>query len=260
MTRSRDGVEIAYETHGESTAPAVLLVHGWAGNRTYWHRQIDILVDRYFVIALDLGGHGESGVGRADWTLKAFGDDVVAVIEDVDPPSVALVGHSMGGDAIVFAATQLGDRVNGLVWVDAFRSLGDEAPASADQVEAFAAPFHADFAGAVDGFVRGMFPSTADPALVDRVAADMAGAPHEAAAGSIACALNRQPPIIDALPRITAPIVAINPDVAPTDLRSLRTHGVASVVMLHDVGHFLMLEDPGQFNPVLAETLASFFE
>ena len=57
MARSRDGVEIAYETHGRTggDAPAVVLVHGWAGNRTYWANQVDLLAERYHVVAVDLG-------------------------------------------------------------------------------------------------------------------------------------------------------------------------------------------------------------
>src|SRR5438874_678908 len=83
VTVSRDGVEIAYATFGEpgGCAPAVVLVHGWSGNRGYWMHQADFLAERHHVIAVDLGGHGESGLGRDDWNLAAFGDDVVAVIE-----------------------------------------------------------------------------------------------------------------------------------------------------------------------------------
>jgi len=79
-----------------------------------------------------------------------------------------------------------------------------------EQIEAFLAPFRADFAAAVA-----------------------------------------------ALTYITAPIVAINPDIQPTDVESMRRHGVEPVV-LTNVGHFLMIEDPEQFNPILAGTLASF--
>jgi pimeloyl-ACP methyl ester carboxylesterase len=98
VTVSRDGVEIAYATFGEpdGDAPAVVLVHGWSGNRGYWAHQTDFLAERHHVIAVDLGGHGESGLGRDDWNLAAFGDDVVAVIETVGAQKVALVGHSIG--------------------------------------------------------------------------------------------------------------------------------------------------------------------
>lgn len=259
MARSRDGVDLAYDTHGDAgdDGLTVVLVHGWAGNRTYWANQIEPLAERHQVIALDLGGHGESGSGRGDWNLLAFGDDVVAVVDEVGAKDVALVGHSMGGDAVVYAASSLGRRVRGLVWVDAFRSLGHEPTSSTEDVAAFVAPFREDFPAAVDRFARSMFSKGADAALVDRVAADMAAARRDAALGSLGYALNREPPLLAALATLTAPVVSINPDVAPTDVESLRRHGVEPLV-LTGVGHFLMLEDPEQFNPVLVATLGSF--
>ena len=260
MARSRDGVGIAYETHGRTNggAPAVVLIHGWAGNRTFWSRQVDLLAETYHVVLVDLGGHGESAAGRDDWNLPAFGEDVVAVVEEVGARDVALVGHSMGGDAAVFAARSLGDRVRGLVWVDTFRSLGDEPTSSADDIAGFVAPFHADFGAAVDRFARSLFPESADLALVDHVARSMVEAPRAATLGSIGYALNRHPPIIAALAELSAPVVAINPDVSPTDIEALRGHGVEPII-LTGVGHFPMLEDPDQFNPVLFSTLDSFF-
>ena len=260
MTVSRDGVEIAYATYGAAPgvdAPAVVLVHGWSGNRAYWARQVEFLAERHHVIAVDLAGHGESGLGRSDWNLAAFGDDIVAVIDAVGPERVALVGHSMGGDAIVHAAQRLGDRVVGLVWVDAFRSLGNEPASSPDEVEAFLAPFREDFGAAVQRFLSTMFLEGADGDLLDQIAAGMAAVPQDVALGCLRHARNRQPPILAALPHIAAPIVAINPGLGTTDVDSLRRHGVETIV-LDDVGHFLMIEAPHRFNPVLSATLASF--
>jgi pimeloyl-ACP methyl ester carboxylesterase len=260
MARSLDGVEIAYESHGDGAAgaPVVVLVHGWAGNRSYWANQVDVLAARSRVVALDLGGHGESGLGRVDWNLPAFGGDVVAVVDELGAERVALVGHSMGGDAIVYAARDLGDRVVGLVWLDTFRSLGDEPTSTPDDVAGFVAPFRDDFEGAVDRVVHGMLPDGADPALFDRIVADMVGTPREVTLGSIACALNREALLLPALAEVKAPIVAINPDIGSTDADSLRRHGVDQVVMLIGVGHFSMLEDPDQLNAALVEALASF--
>jgi hypothetical protein len=69
--------------------------------------------------------------------------------------------------------------------------------------------------------------------------------------------LNREPPLLGALAELTAPVVAINPDVAPTDVESLRRHGVEPVLRRWR-RPLPVLEDPEQFNPVLVETLASF--
>lgn len=259
MTRSRDGVDLAYTTHSARSAsvgPTVALVHGWLGNRTYWDGQLEALTARHEVIALDLGGHGESGGGRDDWNLPAFGDDVVAVIQAADPERVVLVGHSMGGDAVLFAARELGDRVACVVWVDAFRSLGQERPAPPEAIEAFVAPFRDDFDATIDQFVRRLLPA-ADPELVGRVATDMKKARREVALGSIGYALNREPAILAALPEVTAPIVALNPADGTTDLDSLRQYGVEPL-LLEDVGHFPMLEAPALLNSVLLSTLASY--
>jgi pimeloyl-ACP methyl ester carboxylesterase len=260
VARSRDGVEIAYEVHGGShgaDAPVVVLVHGWAGDRTYWSEQVDFLAERYQVVAVDLAGHGESGGGRADWNLPAFGNDVVAVVDEIGAPKVGLVGHSMGGDAVAYAAVQLGERVCGLVWVDAFRSLVVEPDSPPEVIEAFAAPFRDNFEAAVGQFARGMFPPTADPELVERIATRMAGASKAMGVGSIGYALNRVRPVLGALAEIKAPIVSINPDIGETDVDSMQANGVEPII-LTNVGHFLMLEDPEQFNPVLAATLAGF--
>ena len=256
---TRDGVDLAYEVHGgeRGAALTVVLVHGWAGNRSYWEHQVSFLSDRYQVVALDLAGHGESGLGRTHWDLPAFGDDVVAVIDAVGAQRVVLVGQSMGGDAVVFAARQLGDRVAGIVWVDVLRSLGDEPISPPDVVDAFVAPFRADFTAATAGFARSLFPTGADPALVERVVGDMGSARREGTLGSLGHALNRHPPMVAALAEITAPVVEINPDLGPTDAQSLRRHGIEAIV-LDGVGHYLMLEDPDRFNALLASTLETF--
>jgi pimeloyl-ACP methyl ester carboxylesterase len=63
FTTSPDGIPIAYETRGQG-APALVFVHGWSCDRTYWAGQLEPLSRDYRVVAIDLAGHGESGVGR----------------------------------------------------------------------------------------------------------------------------------------------------------------------------------------------------
>jgi pimeloyl-ACP methyl ester carboxylesterase len=251
---SPDGIELRFDVVGAGS-PAIVFVHGWSCDRGYWRAQMASFAGRYQVVAIDLAGHGESGVGRADWTMPAFGRDVVAVVDWLGLGRMVLVGHSMGGDVVVEAALRLGDRVAGVVWVDVYRSLED--PRTAEQREARVSPFRRDFHGETLRFVRAMFPPSADPGLVERVARDMASAPPEVAIDALRHAWGNDGPIVAALARLEAPIVAINPDDEPTDVASLGRHGVRTVDV-RGTGHFPMLEDPAQFDAVLARVVAGF--
>jgi pimeloyl-ACP methyl ester carboxylesterase len=119
---SSDGVPIHYDVQGSGPI-ALVFVHGWCCNRGYWAAQVDHFATRNTVVNIDLAGHGASGRERARWTMSAFGLDVVAVIEHLELQQVVMVGHSMGGVAIVEAACRLPDSVIGLVGVDTWRNL-----------------------------------------------------------------------------------------------------------------------------------------
>ena len=81
-TTSEDGVSIRYRIYGNGE-PALIFIHCWACDSTYWDQQLDALKTRYTLVTLDLAGHGESGTARGDWSIPAFGADVAAV-----PPRV----------------------------------------------------------------------------------------------------------------------------------------------------------------------------
>jgi pimeloyl-ACP methyl ester carboxylesterase len=246
-----DGIPIRFDAIGNGDR-ALVFVHGWSCDRTYWRHQVDAFVDSYRVVTIDLAGQGESGVGRASWTMPAFGADVVAVIDALGLLDVVLIGHSMGGDVIVEAALTLGDRVGGLVWVDTYRYLTE--PSSEEDVDAFVAPFRRDFVGTTRSFVRGMFRPETDRDLVDWIVADMSSAPPDVAVEALNYAVANEGPVMTALPRLAIPIVAINPDDRPTDAASLGKFGIETIIA-SGVGHFLMLEHAKQFNRLLSEVL-----
>jgi pimeloyl-ACP methyl ester carboxylesterase len=249
-TPSSDGVPLVYEDHGEGSA--IVFVHGWSCDRSYWSAQVAAFAGRFRVVTLDLAGHGESGRDRAAWTIAAFADDVVAVVNALGLDDVVFVGHSMGGDVIVEAAGRLPGRVRGLVWVDVYRAL--EQHATAEEIERWLEPFHADFAGMARRFVRDMFPEGADPALVERVVSGMAGAPPEIAIPVARAARNFGRAIPGALRRVGLPVYSIQPRDAKGDDESMARHGVA-IERLPGIGHFPMMEDPPAFNALLERVI-----
>jgi pimeloyl-ACP methyl ester carboxylesterase len=250
-TSAPDGVEIAFTTDGIGE-PAIVFVHGWSCDRTYWDGQMAFLRDRFQVVAVDLAGHGESGLNREEWTVEAFGADVAAVVEKLGLEKVVLVGHSMGGAVDIEAARLIPGRVIGLIGVDTYHDMENAAPEA--QRDAFLAAFEADFKSSVEGFVRMMFPAGADSTLVDKIAADMSSAPKEPAIGAMRSVLSYNPS--RKLEGLDIPVYAINADLWPTNVEAGQRQAASfEVKLMPGLGHFVMLEDPDQFNALLSETI-----
>jgi pimeloyl-ACP methyl ester carboxylesterase len=84
--------------------PAVLVVHGWEDDHHCFDAIIAALVKRgQAVLALDLPAHGKSGGTQSTIPLAA---QAVAGVADALGPVRAVVGHSLGGAAAVFANTE----------------------------------------------------------------------------------------------------------------------------------------------------------
>jgi pimeloyl-ACP methyl ester carboxylesterase len=246
--KAPDGVEIRYEVAG-SGEPTLVFVHGWSCDRSYWRDQIDHFAKSHRVIAVDLGGHGESGLGRQEWTMVAFGGDVRAAVEAAGPEKVVLIGHSMGGPVVAEAAKLMPQRAAALVMVDYFTEV--DRKFTAKEREGFLAPMRADFPKTTQAFVRQeMFVPRSDPKLADRIARDMASGPSAVAVSAMDQLLRYDQGA--ALAAAKAPVRVINSDKWATDLEALRKYRPdISLAVVPAVGHFLMMEDPEEFNRLL---------
>jgi pimeloyl-ACP methyl ester carboxylesterase len=249
---SPDSVTIAFSVAGEGK-PALVFVHCWCCDRGYWRYQVDEFSKKYKVVAIDLAGHGESGMNRGQWTIEAFGQDVAAVVEKLGLEKVILIGHSMGGPVCIEAAKRMPERVLAIIGADTFQALGRDVPEEARTQ--WLAGFKKDFPTTTKGFVRGMFPDGADSALVDEVANDMASAPPQVGVGAMENVLAYKAEAV--LQGLKVPVYAINADRYPTDVEAAKRAAYSfEVKYMPGRGHFLMLEDPKEFNKLLAETIA----
>ena len=252
---SADSVHIEYQVYGHGE-PAVVLVHGWANNANYWNAQLDALKARYTVVTLNLAGHGASERNRADWSMANYAADVAAVVHELPNRKVVLVGHAMGGIVVLEAARLIGSRVIGIIAVDSLKSIG-QPPMSKAQFDELVQPFRTDFIGHMHEFVGAyLFTKDADPLFVRKVADDMAHATPQVAVPSLEAMYRYD---FAALPEIHVPIIAINSDLhMPTDEARIRKSAPTfRSIVVPGTGHFLMLESPARFNPVLLQALAS---
>ena len=218
-TPSADGVPIHYQVRGEGE-PTLVLIHGWMNTMEIWGRHLETLPATHRVVAIELAGHGSSGRDRAEWTMDAFGEDVVAVVEALGLEEVVLVGFSMGAIAALEAAERMPGRTLGVVFVDQFNDE-DRAmtKASARQIED---AFRANWGDSA--FVRAFaFSPDAPNELVYGVTASLPEEPEER--------------YFEMLPNVTGwieaefestlrgldvPVAAINSTRVPTDVEAMR--------------------------------------
>jgi pimeloyl-ACP methyl ester carboxylesterase len=111
---------IAYEVHGES-GPWIMCVPALGDLRDEYRYAVPPLVAAgYRVATMDVRGHGESDVGFGDYSARAIGDDVVALIDELGARKITIAGTSMGAAAAVWAAAERPAQVASLILLGPF--------------------------------------------------------------------------------------------------------------------------------------------
>lgn len=120
------GVSHTYELTEPKTAnPTLVFVHGWLLSRAYWRPLLEQLRSHYQCLAYDLRGFGESHArsGLPDhegglvlgYTPSDYAKDLGILLDQLQIEKAWLVGHSLGGSVSLWAAAQLGDRIEGVI-------------------------------------------------------------------------------------------------------------------------------------------------
>ena len=110
---TNDGIRLNYTVRGTATsAPPVLLIHGWSGSHKYFSNSIDLIAKRTGgqVFAVDLRFHGDSD--KPSWgfhvsRLAADLRDVLAHLEAVHSATQPVVLGSSLGCAILWSYVEL---------------------------------------------------------------------------------------------------------------------------------------------------------
>lgn len=248
VATSADGVPLTYRAAGDGDT-ALVFVHCWSCDGRYWDAQLEHFARSHRVVALDLAGHGGSGFAREQYTVSAFGGDVIAVIEKLNLNRVVLIGHSIGGPIAVEAASQSPSRIVGLIAVDSFET-GTEWP-KPEELPKLMTSFEENFRDQTVGIVRSMFKPSADPALVTWISHDMASAPPEVALSAWRHAvLWEHHHRTERTASLTVPLWNINA------VSQAKAPAKGNIITIPDVGHFLPQVRPNEFNQALERILA----
>ncbi len=290
MTRSApiDGFSLAYERHGPDVGdPAVVLLHGWPGDRQDWRAVVPLLEAeaRATVVVPDLRGFGASDKHpSADPDAYAAGGQaasVLGLIGELGLGPVVVAGYDVGSRVAQQLARAAPDAVRALVIAPPLPGAGERVLSEGAVREFWYQSFHRlDLA---ERLIDGSPPAaraylehfwshwsgpgyTPDPAELDRLA-EVYGAPgafvasigwYRAGAGTVARSLAEQAPAPE--DRIAAPTTVLWPGHDPLfppewSDRVDAFFSAATVTRLPHAGHFSPLEAPSEFATAIGRAL-----
>jgi pimeloyl-ACP methyl ester carboxylesterase len=280
-----DGFRLAYDRAG--TGPAVLLLHGWPGDRTDYREVVPLVAAAADVIVPDLRGFGESDKHAADpaaqYSAAAQARSLIALIGELGLGPVVLGGYDIGSRIAQAIARDRPDLVRALVVAPPLPGIGDRILTAAAQREFWYQAFHHlelstqlvdGQPEAVRAYLRHFWSHWSGPGyqpsadhldhLVSAYGAPGAFAAsiawYRAGAGSVAASLAEQAPAPDA--RIAVPVTVLWPEHDPLFPREWSDRigeffAAAELTWLDGAGHFSPLEAPAQFAAAVAAAVTS---
>ena len=270
-----DGFRLAYERTG--SGPAVLLLHGWPGDRTDYRAVVPLVSQAADVIVPDLRGFGESDKHIADpareYNAAAQARSIAGLIGELGLGQVVLAGYDIGSRIAQAVARNRPDLVRALVIAPPLPGIGDRILAPQAQREFWYQAFHnlGLSAELIDGqpvavraYLRHFWSHWSGPAYepddghLDHLVS-VYGPPgaftasiawYRAGAGSVAASLAEQVPSPG--DRIAVPTTVLWPEHDPLFPREWSDRigeffADPRLTWLDGAGHFSPLEAPGAF-------------
>ena len=235
-----NGIEMYYATFG--AGEPVILLHGGLGNADYWGNQVPELAKQFKVIVADSRGHGRSTRSAEPYSYELMASDVVALMDHLKIDKASLVGWSDGG----------------IIGLD----IAIKHPERLDKLFAFGANYN------VGGLREDIADSVVFNAYIEKAGQDYAK-------------LSKTPTEYEAFLNAISEMWATQPDYAPDQLRSIsvptviadgeydegikQEHGKemaglipgAKLVVMPELSHFAMWQDPAAFNAAVMDFLAA---
>lgn len=121
---SVNGIKIHYSVEGRAQAPALVFSNSLGTDFRVWDRVAALLSDRFQIIRYDNRGHGLSSAPSAPYTIEDHRDDLIGLLEYLNPGPAVLCGLSVGGMIVQSVGATRADLVRALVLSDTAHKIG----------------------------------------------------------------------------------------------------------------------------------------
>jgi len=113
-----NNLTVSYIDEGSANSPAIIFIHGFPLNKIMWEKQIELLKEKYRVIAYDIRGHGNTDIGNDNFSIELFVNDLLSLMDALKIEKTILCGFSMGGYIALNAMINSPERFNALLLCD----------------------------------------------------------------------------------------------------------------------------------------------
>jgi 3-oxoadipate enol-lactonase len=103
-------MRLNYQQTGPEDAPVVLLGSALGATHEMWAPQLDVLAERFRVVAFDHRGHGGSEVPPGPYTVEDLGGDVIELLDTLGVDQASYVGISLGASVGLWLAENAPER------------------------------------------------------------------------------------------------------------------------------------------------------
>ena len=247
-----DGCGISYVEEGQGKP--LLYIHGNTGSKTWFSRVM--LVPGYRTIAVDMPNFGRSDSLSAEVDLHDYADRIVGFIHALGLDAPVIAGHSLGGAVAQSIAVRYPGLIRALVLIDSASPHGLITPKERYPLIEMMRNDKAILAKALAATV----PTLKDPAFFEVLLDDAVRMAASAWIGN-AAALSRFD-LGQETKDFAQPVLVMRGkgDFLVTKAMAEETvssYPKARLIELEDVGHSIIVEDPGRFLDQLRGFLAS---
>jgi pimeloyl-ACP methyl ester carboxylesterase len=120
--------KVAAQIWGNKESPVVVLLHGWLDNSSSFHNLAKCMSKHYYVVALDLPGHGMSD--HFEPNRSYYGWEYLEVLHQIMPQitldKVSLIGHSMGANTCLLYAAAFPNNIHNIIILDSIGPIVKE--------------------------------------------------------------------------------------------------------------------------------------
>lgn len=118
-----NGVRLRGRVGPDASKPALLLLHGHPESHVMWHRVAPALAERFYVVAPDLRGYGESdrpdvGANPEAYSKREMARDCIALMEALGHGQFFVAGHDRGARVAARLVADAPTRVHRAMFLD----------------------------------------------------------------------------------------------------------------------------------------------